>query len=150
MWSIITGKHIDNKTDLTWLDYLSEVDIWNKVYIQSDIEGIYAEHVFLYTSPPLSDMEKVLRDDREKLRRMQKSQPRFTKDQKRELVEVHPWMKRGGLPKAIDVKVILSDVLYVGPDFHIFHNLSCVSLLFDCSVCVLNRHVSAVKIWRKV
>ncbi|KAL2098125.1 hypothetical protein ACEWY4_007332 [Coilia grayii] len=51
-----------------------------------------------------NDMQKVLRDDREKLRQMQKSQPRFTKDQKRELVEVHPWMKRGGLPKAIDVK----------------------------------------------
>lgn len=50
-------------------------------------------------------MQKVLRDDREKLRQMQKSQPRFTKDQRRELVEVHPWMKRGGLPKAIDVKV---------------------------------------------
>ncbi|XP_031415579.1 period circadian protein homolog 2 isoform X3 [Clupea harengus] len=51
-----------------------------------------------------NDMQKILRDDREKLRQMQKSQPRFTKDQKRELVEVHPWMRRGGLPKTIDVK----------------------------------------------
>ena len=50
-------------------------------------------------------MQKILRDDREKLRQMQKSQPRFTKDQKSELVEVHPWMRRGGLPKTIDVKV---------------------------------------------
>ncbi len=55
--------------------------------------------------PLCSDIQKVLREDREKLRQMQKSQPRFTEEQKRELEEVHPWMRRGGLPKAIDVKV---------------------------------------------
>uniref|UniRef100_A0A672Q068 Period circadian protein homolog 2 n=1 Tax=Sinocyclocheilus grahami TaxID=75366 RepID=A0A672Q068_SINGR len=53
---------------------------------------------------PSRDIQKVLREDREKLRQMQKSQPRFTEEQKRELAEVHPWMRRGGLPKAIDVK----------------------------------------------
>ncbi|XP_016354993.1 period circadian protein homolog 2 isoform X2 [Sinocyclocheilus anshuiensis] len=53
---------------------------------------------------PSRDIEKVLREDREKLRQMQKSQPRFTEEQRRELVEVHPWMRRGGLPKAFDVK----------------------------------------------
>ncbi|XP_073705055.1 period circadian protein homolog 2 isoform X1 [Garra rufa] len=52
----------------------------------------------------INDIQKVLREDREKLRQMQKSQPRFTEEQKRELAEVHPWMRRGGLPKAIDVK----------------------------------------------
>lgn len=36
---------------------------------------------------------------------MQKSQPHFTSDQRRELVEEHPWMRRGGLPAAINVKV---------------------------------------------
>uniref|UniRef100_A0AAY4EWM3 Period circadian protein homolog 2 n=1 Tax=Denticeps clupeoides TaxID=299321 RepID=A0AAY4EWM3_9TELE len=56
-----------------------------------------------YQLPP-RDIQKVLREDREKLRQMQKSQPRFTEEQKRELIEVHPWMRRGGLPKAIDVK----------------------------------------------
>ncbi|XP_042567462.1 period circadian protein homolog 2-like isoform X2 [Cyprinus carpio] len=54
---------------------------------------------------PSRDIQRVLREDREKLRQMQKSQPRFTEEQKRELAEVHPWMRRGGLPKAIDVKV---------------------------------------------
>lgn len=54
------------------------------------------------------DIQKVLREDREKLRQMQKNQPRFTEDQKRELIEVHPWMRRGGLPKAIDVKVCIA------------------------------------------
>ncbi|KAK2900520.1 hypothetical protein QQF64_015536 [Cirrhinus molitorella] len=52
----------------------------------------------------INDIQKVLREDREKLRQMQKSQPRFTEEQKRELAEVHPWMRRGGLPKAIDIK----------------------------------------------
>lgn len=47
----------------------------------------------------------MLREDREKLRLLQKSQPRFSEEQKKELIEVHPWMKKGGLPKAIDVKV---------------------------------------------
>ncbi|KAK3513878.1 hypothetical protein QTP70_032876 [Hemibagrus guttatus] len=58
------------------------------------------------------DMEKVLREDREHLRQLQKNQPRFTSDQRRELVEQHPWMRRGGLPKAINVK----DCLYCEND----------------------------------
>uniref|UniRef100_A0A8C2KTM8 Period circadian protein homolog 2 n=1 Tax=Cyprinus carpio TaxID=7962 RepID=A0A8C2KTM8_CYPCA len=53
---------------------------------------------------PSRDIQTVLREDREKLRLMQKSQPRFTEEQRRELLEVHPWMRRGGLPKAFDVK----------------------------------------------
>ncbi|KAJ7990569.1 hypothetical protein DPEC_G00301750 [Dallia pectoralis] len=35
---------------------------------------------------------------------MQKCQPRFSSVQRRELVTVHPWMKRGILPKTINVK----------------------------------------------
>lgn len=62
------------------------------------------EDVMMSYQLPSCDIQKVLREDREKLRQMQKSQPRFTEEQKRELVEVHPWMRRGGLPKAIDVK----------------------------------------------
>uniref|UniRef100_A0A8B9HSV7 Period circadian protein homolog 2 n=1 Tax=Astyanax mexicanus TaxID=7994 RepID=A0A8B9HSV7_ASTMX len=53
---------------------------------------------------PSRDFQRVLREDREKLRHMQKSQPRFSEEQKRELAEVHPWLRRGGLPKSIDVK----------------------------------------------
>ncbi|XP_048846090.1 period circadian protein homolog 2-like isoform X2 [Brienomyrus brachyistius] len=56
---------------------------------------------------PSRDTEKVLRQDREKLQRMQKSQLRFTEDQKKELMEVHPWMKKGRLPKAIDVQACM-------------------------------------------
>ncbi|XP_070988448.1 period circadian protein homolog 2-like isoform X3 [Oncorhynchus clarkii lewisi] len=46
----------------------------------------------------------VLREDREKLRVMQKSQPCFTGEQQRELGAVHPWMRRRGLPKVMDAK----------------------------------------------
>ncbi|XP_035491009.2 period circadian protein homolog 2 isoform X2 [Scophthalmus maximus] len=54
---------------------------------------------------PSRDIESVLREDREKLRLLQKSQPHFSEEQKKELLAVHPWIKKGGLPKAIDIKV---------------------------------------------
>ncbi|XP_023577846.1 period circadian protein homolog 2 isoform X2 [Octodon degus] len=52
---------------------------------------------------PSRDVELVLREDREKLQLLQKNQPRFSEEQRRELLEVHPWMQMGGLPSAIDV-----------------------------------------------
>ncbi|XP_067306160.1 period circadian protein homolog 2-like isoform X2 [Pseudorasbora parva] len=52
---------------------------------------------------PSRDMEKVLEEDRERLRRMQKNQPCFTSQQRRELIDQHPWIRRGGLPNAINV-----------------------------------------------
>ncbi|XP_026229921.1 period circadian protein homolog 2 isoform X3 [Anabas testudineus] len=54
---------------------------------------------------PSRDIQKVLKEDREKLRLLQKNQPHFTEEQKKELIDVHPWIKKGDLPKAIDVKV---------------------------------------------
>lgn len=51
------------------------------------------------------DMETVLREDREALRSMQKHQPRFTEEQKRELSQVHPWVRTGRLPRAINISV---------------------------------------------
>lgn len=52
---------------------------------------------------PVRDMETVLRQDREALRSMQKHQPRFTEVQKRELSQVHPWIRTGRLPRAINI-----------------------------------------------
>ncbi|XP_060635930.2 period circadian protein homolog 1 isoform X2 [Anolis sagrei] len=52
---------------------------------------------------PTRDMEAVLKEDREKLKQMQKRQPRFTEEQKKELGEVHSWVQKGILPKAINV-----------------------------------------------
>lgn len=62
------------------------------------------ENVMMTYQMPSRDIQKVLRDDKERLRHMQKCQPRFSSDQRRELVEEHTWMRRGGLPKAINVK----------------------------------------------
>ncbi|KAL4688369.1 hypothetical protein H8959_004621 [Pygathrix nigripes] len=52
---------------------------------------------------PSRNVEAVLKEDREKLRLLQKLQPRFTASQKQELREVHQWVQTGGLPAAIDV-----------------------------------------------
>ncbi|XP_039996274.1 period circadian protein homolog 1b isoform X2 [Xiphias gladius] len=52
---------------------------------------------------PIRDMETVLREDREALRSMQKHQPRFTEEQKRELSQVHPWVRTGRLPRAVNI-----------------------------------------------
>uniref|UniRef100_A0A670ZWB3 Period circadian protein homolog 1-like n=1 Tax=Pseudonaja textilis TaxID=8673 RepID=A0A670ZWB3_PSETE len=54
---------------------------------------------------PTRDMETVLQEDREKLKQLQKQQPRFTEEQKKELAEVHSWVQKGILPKAINVTV---------------------------------------------
>ncbi|RVE64391.1 hypothetical protein OJAV_G00125410 [Oryzias javanicus] len=62
------------------------------------------EKVMMTYQMPSRDIQRVLREDKERLRQMQKSQPHFTSDQRRELVEEHPWMRRGGLPAAINVK----------------------------------------------
>ncbi|XP_051855393.1 period circadian protein homolog 2 isoform X2 [Antechinus flavipes] len=52
---------------------------------------------------PSRNLETVLKEDREKLKVMQKFQPKFADEQKRELHEVHTWMPRGGLPRALDL-----------------------------------------------
>ncbi|XP_027807546.3 period circadian protein homolog 2 isoform X1 [Marmota flaviventris] len=52
---------------------------------------------------PSRDLESVLKEDREKLKLLQRSQPWFTEGQRQELREVHPWVQTGGLPAAINV-----------------------------------------------
>uniref|UniRef100_A0A1A8GQ11 [histone H3]-dimethyl-L-lysine(36) demethylase n=1 Tax=Nothobranchius korthausae TaxID=1143690 RepID=A0A1A8GQ11_9TELE len=52
---------------------------------------------------PVRDMETVLQEDREALRNLQKHQPRFTDSQKKELSQVHPWIRTGRLPRAINI-----------------------------------------------
>ncbi|XP_073336286.1 period circadian protein homolog 2-like isoform X2 [Pagrus major] len=62
------------------------------------------DKVMMTYQMPSRDIQKVLREDKERLRQMQKSQPHFSSDQRRELLDEHPWMRRGGLPAAINVK----------------------------------------------
>ncbi|KAM9717742.1 period circadian protein homolog 1b isoform 2-T3 [Menidia menidia] len=52
---------------------------------------------------PVRDVETVLREDREALRNLQKHQPRFTDEQKKELSQVHPWIRTGRLPRAVNI-----------------------------------------------
>ncbi|XP_030628984.1 period circadian protein homolog 2 isoform X2 [Chanos chanos] len=80
-----------------FIKYVLQEPMW--LLMANVDEGV----MMTYQLPP-RDKQKVLQEDREKLRQMQKNQPRFTEEQKRELAEVHSWMKRGGLPKVIDVK----------------------------------------------
>lgn len=47
----------------------------------------------------------MLKEDREKLRVIRKSQPRFTEGQRQELQDVHPWLRAGRLPAALDLAV---------------------------------------------
>lgn len=52
---------------------------------------------------PIKDRESVLKEDRDALKAIQKHQPHFTEEQKKELTQVHPWFQTGCLPKAINV-----------------------------------------------
>ncbi|KAM7105263.1 period circadian protein homolog 2 isoform 2-T2 [Molossus nigricans] len=61
------------------------------------------DSVMMTYQMPARDVDAVLKEDREKLRLLQKLQPRFTERQKQELQEVHPWVRAGGLPAALDV-----------------------------------------------
>lgn len=47
----------------------------------------------------------MLKQDRKRLRAMQKQQPRFSEDQRRELGAVHSWVRKGQLPRVLDVMV---------------------------------------------
>uniref|UniRef100_A0A672S503 Period circadian protein homolog 1-like n=1 Tax=Sinocyclocheilus grahami TaxID=75366 RepID=A0A672S503_SINGR len=51
---------------------------------------------------PVKDRESVLKEDRDALKAVQKHQPHFTEEQKKELTQVHPWFQTGSLPKAIN------------------------------------------------
>ncbi|XP_006893570.1 PREDICTED: period circadian protein homolog 2 [Elephantulus edwardii] len=53
---------------------------------------------------PARDPAAVLKEDREKLRALQRFQPQFSEAQKQELREVHPWVHAGGLPMVMDVQ----------------------------------------------
>lgn len=61
------------------------------------------QHVMMTYQVPSRDAASVLKQDRERLRAMQRQQPRFSEDQRRELGAVHSWVRKGQLPRALDV-----------------------------------------------
>nr|XP_057923795.1 period circadian protein homolog 2 isoform X2 [Doryrhamphus excisus] len=87
---------------------MEQSDDFMKYALQDPIWLLMAntdDKVMMTYQLPCRDIQKVLKKDREKLRLMQQNQPHFTEEQKKELIEVHHWMKKGGLPKVLDVKV---------------------------------------------
>ncbi|KAM3927266.1 period circadian protein homolog 1 isoform 2-T3 [Leptodactylus fuscus] len=63
-----------------------------------------ADHeVMMSYQLPSRDLESVLQEDREKLRQLQRNQPKFSEEQKRELGEVHSWVRKGRLPHVINI-----------------------------------------------
>nr|XP_019959203.1 PREDICTED: period circadian protein homolog 2-like isoform X3 [Paralichthys olivaceus] len=87
--------------------YFGSVDSsQNSQKVKGHLSGSDARPVDMEQSEHfISNIQQVLREDREKLRLMHKNQPCFSEEQKKELMEVHPWIKNGSLPKAIDIKV---------------------------------------------
>ncbi|XP_034148786.1 period circadian protein homolog 2 isoform X2 [Esox lucius] len=90
-----------NQGDGEHLGYVPQEPFWMPVANASD------DNIMMNYEVPSRDIQNVLRQDKERLRQMQKCQPHFSSVQRRELVEVHPWMKRGILPKTINVKECL-------------------------------------------
>ncbi|XP_043925967.1 period circadian protein homolog 2 [Protopterus annectens] len=86
---------------------MKQSDTFMKYVLQDPIWLLMAntdEEVMMTYQVPVRDVKTILKEDKEKLKRMQKLQPEFTEEQRKELMEVHPWIKKGALPKAIDVK----------------------------------------------
>ncbi|KAI5104367.1 period circadian protein-like 1 [Silurus meridionalis] len=61
------------------------------------------EKIMMTYQLPIRDRDTVLSKDSVALKAMQKHQPRFTEEQKRELSQVHPWIRTGRLPRAINI-----------------------------------------------
>uniref|UniRef100_A0A1A7XF80 Period circadian protein homolog 2 n=1 Tax=Iconisemion striatum TaxID=60296 RepID=A0A1A7XF80_9TELE len=100
------------------------------------------EEVMMTYELPSRDIQSVLREDNEKMRLLQQCQPRFSDEQKKELSEVHPWIKKGELPKALDVKGCSScDITSepaAGPEDHADMDLSDTEM--EDAICLRGAH----------
>ncbi|KAM8868601.1 period circadian protein homolog 3 [Synchiropus picturatus] len=91
-----------------------ENSLWNMVQHTS-------EHVMMTYQIHTRDQAEVLADDREKLRALQPLQPWFTPEQKEELADVHPWIKKHTIPEEINTQGCVScltsvDMAQASPD----------------------------------
>ncbi|KAL1259991.1 hypothetical protein QQF64_007818 [Cirrhinus molitorella] len=94
--SVDSSENNHKEQEQNFVKYVLQEPVWR---LTADDD----ECVMMSYQVPSRDLEKVLGEDRERLRRMQKNQPRFSSEQRRELIDQHPWMRRGGLPNAINV-----------------------------------------------
>ncbi|XP_029006737.1 period circadian protein homolog 3 isoform X2 [Betta splendens] len=66
------------------------------------------ERVMMTYQISTRDQNEVLAEDREKLQALQPLQPWFTKEQREELAEVHPWIQQRTIPQEIDTQGCVS------------------------------------------
>uniref|UniRef100_A0A8C8RJ48 Period circadian protein homolog 2 n=1 Tax=Pelusios castaneus TaxID=367368 RepID=A0A8C8RJ48_9SAUR len=98
-----TKKNTEMEESEHFIKYVLQDPIWLLMANTDDA-------VMMTYQLPSRTVEMVLKEDKQKLKQMQKFQPKFTEQQKRELIEVHPWIQKGGLPKA----VANSECIYCG------------------------------------
>ncbi|KAM8790358.1 period circadian protein homolog 2 [Rhynchonycteris naso] len=85
---------------------VEETERFIKYVLQDPVWLLMADtddSVMMTYQMPSRDAAAVLEQDRERLRRLRRLQPRFSAAQRQELQEVHPWVRAGGLPAALDV-----------------------------------------------
>uniref|UniRef100_A0A8C3XR78 Period circadian protein homolog 2 n=1 Tax=Chelydra serpentina TaxID=8475 RepID=A0A8C3XR78_CHESE len=105
-----TKKNTQMENSEHFIKYVLQDPIWLLMANTDDA-------VMMTYQIPSRNVEMVLKEDKQKLKQMQKFQPKFTEEQKRELIEVHPWIQKGGLPKAVanSFKSLCLPLTEVGP-----------------------------------
>ncbi|XP_024077382.1 period circadian protein homolog 2 isoform X2 [Terrapene carolina triunguis] len=89
-----TKKNTEMENSEHFIKYVLQDPIWLLMANTDD-------SVMMTYQIPSRNVEMVLKEDKQKLKQMQKFQPKFTEEQKRELIEVHPWIQKTRLPKAV-------------------------------------------------
>ncbi|XP_074859899.1 period circadian protein homolog 2 [Carettochelys insculpta] len=89
-----TKKSTELKNNEHFMKYVLQDPFWLLMANTDDT-------VMMTYQIPSRNVEMVLQEDKQKLKQMQKFQPKFTEEQKKELIEVHSWIQKGGLPKAV-------------------------------------------------
>ncbi|XP_027961041.1 period circadian protein homolog 2 [Eumetopias jubatus] len=87
---------VDMEESEHFIKYVLQEPVW---LLMADTD----DSVMMTYQMPSRALETVLKEDQEKLRALQSSQPRFTARQRRELQEAHPWLQACRLPAALDL-----------------------------------------------
>uniref|UniRef100_A0A8C0GXT0 Period circadian protein homolog 2 n=1 Tax=Chelonoidis abingdonii TaxID=106734 RepID=A0A8C0GXT0_CHEAB len=99
-----TKKNTEMENSEHFIKYVLQDPIW---LLMADTD----DAVMMTYQIPSRNVEMVLKEDKQKLKQMQKFQPKFTEEQKRELIEVHPWIQKDRLPKAVTNSVSLNGLI---------------------------------------
>lgn len=101
------GSIDSSETDLRVIKAEKEVEQKVIRYVMQDplwlLMANTDHEVMMSYQLPSRDIESVLQKDREKLRQLQRNQPKFSEEQKKELGEVHTWVRKGRLPHVLNI-----------------------------------------------